>query len=261
MEFKKVVGDRRSTRYYQAWRDVERSKVQTILEAGRLAFRGVNAAFAKAVVVYRDEVSDEQRESLKDPTTTAQLDMAPVWILWFGDLNAVATAMERGTLKQLVDVGALPASHGWSHRYVDSVVFPQVLKPIMDDPTINLVLTAREAFAAVAFSVLTAVDEGLATMLTSMNPAAVKDLVGAPDNWIFLVNQIVGYGAEAIEAGQRPREPFEVDFFEMRADRPYARDEAVVEELRQAGMLQDGGVAEWKRDENRALARMYGLPE
>jgi hypothetical protein len=184
-----------------------------------------------------------------------------VWILWFGDLNAVTTAIERGTLKELVDVGALPPSHGWSHRYVDSVVIPQVLNPIRDDKTINLVLTAREAFAAVAFGVLAAVDEGLGTMLTSMNPAAVTDLVDAPDNWIFLVNQIVGYPAEAIEAGQRPREPFEVDFFEMRADRPYPRDEAVVTHLRQTGMLQDGGVAAWKRDENRALARMYGLPE
>jgi nitroreductase len=261
MDFKQVVGNRRSIRYYQAWRDVERSKIQTILEAGRLAFRGVNASFAKAVVVYRDEVKEEQREALKDPTTTAQLDMAPVWIMWFGDLTAVETACERGTLKELVDVGALPPSHGWSHRYVDSVVIPQVLKPIMDDPTINLVLTAREAFAAVAFSVLAAVDEGLGTMLTSMNPPAAKELVGAPDNWLFLVNQLVGYSAEAIEAGQRPREPFEVDFFEMRADRPYTRDADVVAQLRQAGMIQDSGVAEWKRNENRALARMYGLPE
>lgn len=260
MEFKQVVGNRRSIRYYQAWRDVEREKIQTVLEASRLAFRGVNASYAKAVVVHRDEVTEEQREALKDPTTTAQLDMAPVWILWFGDLNAVSTAVERGTLKELVDVGALPPSHGWSHRYVDSVVIPQVLKPIMDDPTITLILTARESFAAVAFSVLAAVDEGLGTMLTSMNPGAVKELVGAPDNWIFLVNQLVGYSAEALEGGQRPREPFEADFFEMRADRPFARDDAVVAALRAAGMIQDQGQP-WKREENRALARMYGLPE
>lgn len=260
MEFKQVVGNRRSIRFYQAWRPVEREKVQTILEAGRFAFRGVNASYAKAVVVYRDEVTDEQREGLKDPTTTAQLDMAPVWILWFGDLNAVSTALERGTLKELVDVGALPPSHGWSHRYVDSVVRPQVLQPIMDDPTTTLILAARESFATVAFSVLAAVDEGLGTMLTSMNPAAVKELVGAPDNWIFLVNQLVGYSAEALDGGQRPREPFEVDYFEMKADRPFTRDEAVVARLREAGMIQDQGQP-WKREENRALARMYGLPE
>ena len=260
MEFKQVVGTRRSIRYYQAWRPVEREKIQTILEAARLSFRGVNASFAKAVVVYRDEVSPEQRDELKDPTTTAQLDMAPVWINWFGDLNAVASAVERGTLKQLVDVGVLTPSHGWSHRYVDGVVIPQVLKPIMDDPTINLVLTCREAFAAVTHAVLTAVDLGLGTMITSMNPDAVKALVKAPDNWVFLVNQLVGYSAEATEGGQRPREPFEDDFFQMTYGTPFERDQAVVEKLREAGMIQDQGQP-WRHDEIRALARMYGLPD
>jgi nitroreductase len=260
MEFKQVVGTRRSIRYYEAWRPVEREKIQTILEAARLSFRGVNASFAKAVVVHRDEVSPEQREALKDPTTTAQLDMAPVWINWFGDLKAVASAVERGTLKQLVDVGALPASHGWSHRYVDSVVLPQVLKPIMDDPTVNLVLTCREAFAAVTHAVLAAVDLGLGTMTTSMNPDAVKALVKAPDNWVFLVNQLVGYSAETTEGGQRPREPFEDDFFEMIYGTPFERDQAVIEKLREAGMIQDQGQP-WRHEEIRALARMYGLPE
>lgn len=260
MDFKRVVGTRRSIRYYQPWRPVERVKIQTILEAGRLAFRGVNASFAKAVVVYRDDVSEEQRESLKDPTTTAQLDLAPVWINWFGDLNAVESAIERGTLKQLVDFGALPPSHGWSHRYVDNVVIPQVLRPIADDETTNLVLTARESFAAVAFSVLAAVDEGLGSMLTSMNPAAITELVKAPTNWVFLVNQLVGYPAESIEGGQRPREPFEDDYFEGTFGTPFTRDEAVVEQLREAGMIQDSGQP-WRQEELRGLARMYGLPE
>lgn len=260
MEFSQVIGSRRSIRYYQAWRPVEREKIQTILEAARLSFRGVNAAFAKAVVVYRDDVTPEQREELKDPTTTAQLDMAPVWINWFGDLNAVASAVERGTLKQLVDVGALPPSHGWSHRYVDSVVIPQVLRPIMDDATTNLVLTARESFAAVNQAVLTAVDQGLGTMLTSMNPQAISQLVKAPDHWIFLVNQLVGYSAESTEGGQRPREPFEDDFYETTYGQSFTRDEAVVEQLRSTGMIQDQGQP-WRRDEIRNLARMYGLPE
>jgi nitroreductase len=261
MDFKQVVGNRRSIRYYQPWRPVEREKVQTILEAGRLAFRGVNTAFAKAVVVYRDDVSEEQREALKDPTTSAQLDLAPVWINWFGDLNAVKSAIERGTLKQLVDFGALPPSHGWSHRYVDNVVIPQVLRPIADNETINLILTARESFAAVAFAVLAAVDEGLGTMVTSMNPQAIAKLVQAPSNWIFLVNQLVGYSAESTGQRQRPREPFEEDFFEGRYGQPFARDGDTVEKLRKAGMIQDGDQVPWRQEELRGLSRMFGLPE
>ena len=53
MEFKEVIGSRRSIRYYAPWRPVEREKIQTILEAARLASRAVNADWAKAIVVMR----------------------------------------------------------------------------------------------------------------------------------------------------------------------------------------------------------------
>ena len=88
MEFKEVIGSRRSIRYYQPWRPVEREKIQTILESARLASRAVNADWAKAIVVYRDDLAEDDREALKTATTTAQLDLAPVWIFWFADLSS-----------------------------------------------------------------------------------------------------------------------------------------------------------------------------
>ena len=88
MEFKEVVGRRRSIRYYQPYRPVEREKIQIILEAARLSSRAVNADFAPAIVVNRDDLSEEDRESLKTPTTTAQLDLAPTWIFWLIDPTA-----------------------------------------------------------------------------------------------------------------------------------------------------------------------------
>src|SRR5919197_4207854 len=127
MEFKAVVGGRRSIRYYQPWRPVEREKIQTILEAARLSSRAVNGDFAKAIVVQRDQIPPEQRDGLKTPTTQAQLDLAPVWIFWYG--NPEAPKGGPRTLKQLVDVGALGAPLGWSHAYVDEVIYPQVLSP------------------------------------------------------------------------------------------------------------------------------------
>src|SRR5262249_55462133 len=92
-------------------------------------------------------MSEEDRNALKTPTTTAQLDLAPTWIFWYGD----TTAPSRGqtTLKQLVDVGALNPSHGWSHAYVDNVIWTQVLTPIMSDPGTLAVVTAVEAGVAV----------------------------------------------------------------------------------------------------------------
>ena len=105
MEFKQVVGRRRSIRFYQPYRPVEREKVQVVLEAARLSSRAVNADFAPAIVVNRDDLSPEDRESLKTPTTTAQLDLAPVWIFWL--IDPTAPRVGPTSLKQLVDAGAL----------------------------------------------------------------------------------------------------------------------------------------------------------
>ena len=259
MDFKTVVGNRRTTRFYYPWRPVSRETIQVILEAARLASRGVNAAWAKAIVLYRDSVTEADRESLKDPTTSAQLDLAPVWICWFADLNAVDDAIERETLKELVGLHVLPPSHGWSPRYVDSVVVPQVLDPIRTSETINYMLSCREAALAVSQALLAAVDEGLGTALTSMNPSAVQALTKAPGHFSFMCAQLVGYSAESLEGGQRPREPFESSFFEGEFGKPFARDPAVVDRLRREGMIQDQGQP-WRKEEVRGLARMFDLP-
>jgi hypothetical protein len=74
--------------------------------------------------------------------------------------------------------------------------------------------------------------------------------------------QLVGYSAESPEAGgQRPREPFEEDFFEMRYGNPFPRDPAVVKTLEAAGMIQAPAPQPWRKDEVRALSQMFGLPE
>ena len=262
MEFKKVVGTRRSIRFYQPWRPVERAKIQAILEAARLASRGVNAAFAKAIVVYRDKLSAQDRDSLKMPTTTAQLDLAPVWILWYGDLSAIERTNRGQTLKQLIDVGALNPTHGWSYKYVEDVIWAQVLKPLSETPQALAPFVAAETALAICQALLCAVDEGLGTQLTALNNEAAKTLFDVPDEWMPIFTQLVGYPAESPEAGgQRPRGPFEQDFFEMRHGSPFARDPAVVEALRREGMLQEPAPLPWRKQEVRALARMFGLPE
>jgi nitroreductase len=261
MEFKQVIGLRRSIRYYWPWRPVEREKIQTILEAARLSSRAVNADFFKAVVVYRDQLSEEDRNRLKTPTTTAQLDLAPVWIFWYGDLSCVERSHGE-TLKQLVDVGALNPSHGWSYQYVENVIWPQVLKPIAESPQTLTVFVAEESSLAICQALLTAVDEGLGTQLTSFAPEPAKEMLEIPDHWFPIWLQLVGYPAESREAGgQRPREPFEQDFFEMKVGQPFRRDEAVVQRLRDAGMIQDAAPVSWRKDEVRSLSAAFGLPE
>ena len=260
MEFKKVIGSRRSIRYFQPYKTVEREKIQTILEAARIASQAVNSNWAKAIVINRDDMSEEDRNALKTPTTTAQLDLAPTWIFWYGD----TTAPSRGqtTLKQLVDVGALNPSHGWSHAYVDNVVWTQVLTPIMSDPGTLAVVTAVEAGLAICQAMLMAVNLGLGTGINAFNAAKAKEVFGVPDHLIGLWVQLVGYPAESSDGGgQRPREPFESLYFEGRYGRPFERDYEVVERLTADGMLQPAAPQPWRQDEVRALARMFGLPE
>jgi nitroreductase len=260
VEFKEVLGRRRSIRYFQPYRPVEREKLQMVLEAARIASQAVNSNWAKAIVVRRDDMSDEDREALKVPTTTAQLDLAPVWIFWYGD--ASAPSQGKTTLKELVDVGALNPSHGWSHTYVDDVIWTQVLTPLMENQTTLVAVTCVEAGLAICQALLMAVDLGLGTGINSFNTEKAKAVLNPPDHWIPLWVQLVGYPAESPDGGgQRPREPFEKLYFEGRYGTPFERDEAVVQELTEAGMLQPPAPQPWRREEVRALSRMFGLPE
>lgn len=260
MELKEAIGSRRSIRYFQPWRPVEREKVQVILEAARQSSRAVNASWAKAIVVNRDELSPEDREALKTPTTTTQLDLAPTWIFWYADTSVVE--MGHRTLKTLVDVHALTTAQGWSHEYVDNVVFPQVLNPMNENPAVRAAVAACECGLAIANALLAAVDEGLGTGLVSINTLRAKEVLGYPDAWIPQPLQLVGYPAESPNAGgSRPREPFEAMFFEGRYGNGFTPDEMVTERLQKEKLLQAPAPAPWREAEIRGLARMFGLPE
>jgi len=260
VEFKQVIGRRRSIRFYQPYHPVEREKIQVVLEAARLSSRAVNADFVKAVVVERDSLTSEARESLKTPTTTAQLDLAPIWIFWL--IDPTAPKVGQTSLKQLVDVGALTPSHGWSHAYVDNVVWPQVLQPILADPGTAGLVAAVEAGLAINQAMLAAVDEGLGTQLTALNAGNAQRILGLPEHMIPIWIQLLGYSAEDPEAGgQRPRSPFHEIYFEGTYGTPFERDERVVEQLWDQGMLMAEAPHSWRKQELRALSRMFGLPE
>ena len=77
--------------------------------------------------------------------------------------------------------------------------------------------------------------------------------------WVLLV----GYPAESWDAGgQRPRPPFEGQYFEGEYGVPFERDEAVVDKMKEANMIQRQAepndperIAEIKK-----LAERFGLP-
>ncbi len=109
---------------------------------------------------------------------------------------------------------------------------------------------------------LAAVDEGLGVCLSAFMPGPVKSVIKPPDHWVPLWVLLVGYPAEGWEAGgQRPRPPMEEIYFEGEYGKPFKEDPKVTEHLQETGMVQPPAPLPWRREEIKALARMFGLPE
>jgi nitroreductase len=109
MEFKEVVGVRRSIRHYLPDKPVEMEKIQIILEAARLASCASNLNVLRAVVVERDKAPKRLIDSIAD-FNRVHIHQAPILICWYVDMQAWKDRSER--MKELIDVGALKPTHG-----------------------------------------------------------------------------------------------------------------------------------------------------
>lgn len=264
MEFRRVVGSMRQVRFFEAERAVEREKIQVVLQAARIASRAVNVPWAKAIVVYRDQLTADERDALKTPFATVEFDLAPVYMLWYHDMDARRTAIEGSRYPAvasgaLQDIGAIGPAHGWSHRYVQEVILPEVLTPGLESGPQRG--GNADASLAMQQACLAAVDEGLGTCLLPFNEQAAREILGAPDAWEGIMALLLGYSVESPEAGgQPPRPAWESMFFDGSLERPFRRDPEVTAELERDGMIQDPGPFEWRRAEVRALSRGFRLP-
>lgn len=260
MEFKQVIGQRRSIRYFEPDRPVEDDKIQVMLEAANRASRSINADYIKAIVVLRDELEPSVLEQLKTPTTQVSTDLAPCYIFFYGDMNYGHRAQE--SLKELVEVGALNPSHGWSDAYVDEVVYTQVLTPILSNPELAGWMCTVECGLAINQAMLAGVDEGLGVCLHAFNVALAKEILKVPDSWIPMWMLLVGYPAESPDAGgQRPRRPLSEHFFRGTYGNPWQEIPEVTERLHREGMLQAPAPLPNRKQEIRELSRRFGLPE
>lgn len=260
MELKETLGARRSIRYFDPDRPVERAKIQKILEAMRIASCAVNAHWLRGVVVDRADIPEQTMEALKLPVAGVVQELAPVHIYCYLDAGIV-TKVQGKRLKELVDVGALNPSHGWSHAFVDDFVYPQILEPMTKGPGYP-VAAAFDCGGAATQGLLVAVEEGLGCCWTAFNAEPAKELLEIPDDWIPLYVLNLGYPLESSDAGgQRPRPPFEELYFDGVVGRPFPRDPEVVAELEQARMFQPAAPLPGRKEEVRKLSRQLGLPE
>lgn len=257
MRFEQVIGNRRSTRYFDPDRPVEREKVQKILEAMRLASCAMNAHWLRAVVVYRDDLDPKDFEKLKVPVSGVLMDLAPVHIYCFADPSVVLK--DKGDrVRQLMDIGACNPSHGWTYAFLDEFVWPQILKPLAENPTYPASMAFDNGSAATQ-GLLMAINLGLGACWSVMAAEPAREILGVPAHWLPHYVMNVGYSLES--PGQRPRPPFESLYFEGHVSTPFRRDPAVVEELERDGMLQEPDPKPGRKDEIRSLCRKLGLRE
>ena len=262
MDYFRVLGSRRSVRYFDPDRPVERDKIEAIGHATRLASRAMNVPWGKGVVVYREALSEEERNGLKTPFAEVEFDLAPVYLLWYSDLAAREDALQ-GVHYPTVPSGALQdvavygPPHGWSQRYVERVVVPQVLMPGLGN---RIRGGNADTGMALMQGYLAAVDEGLGACLVPFDEAGARRVVDVPEDFEPAAALLIGYPAESPEAGgQRPHGAWEECFFDADTNTPFPRDSKVTAKLEEAGLLQTAAPLAWRDDEVRALSRGLGL--
>lgn len=263
MEFKQAVGNRRTIRYFKSWQPVEAAKIQAILEAGRLQSQHGNAKLIrKAVVIERGKTPEDVRNALIEAMyNQPQVQQAPVYIVWAIDMSGWSSL--RDALRELIDVRALNSTHGWSREFIETAVIPNPdFNVTAGDNVFAQWISAFECGLAVGSALLAAVDEGLGTALVTGRRAQIRQILGMPESVTPTQVQLVGYPAESPNAGgQRPSPAFEELYFSGKWGVPLKSDPAVTAQLKAVGMLQDQAPLPWRRDEIRALAQLFGLPE
>lgn len=250
-----AIGLRRSIRWYEPNKPVERWKIQAMLEASRLAPTAGNYNGQRAIVCYRDEDPDIWEYISDWSQITTQ--MAPVLMFWCYDLAAYDTQGQQ--LHDLMRTGALDKAHGWEYDRVRRL-FP--LPALLPDAILHR-LAAIDLGNALQNAIITATALGLGTCLNGASGGArrnVKKYFDLPDSYVFCWLLTVGYPAEGIEGGgSRGRPPFETMFFERKVGKPFRRDEKVVELLKELKLIQRPGPLPGRLEEINRLTKRFGL--
>lgn len=259
MELKEVIGLRRTIRFYNPCRPVEREKVQKMLEAARLCSFWGNVQALRAIVCFKGSTPAEKFEAMIAPLGTQQIKYAPVVILWYWVEDAIydreknyLTQGER--LHELVAARVMGLDEADEHKRLDDVLIPYFRANA--EGMLKSGLTEMDCGQGIAQATLVAYDEGLGTCCIGTGAAdgpreqRMRKAFNLPETAHPLILMTVGYPLECREAGgQRPKRPFEEIFYVDEHGKPFTRDPKVVEDLKEAGMLQDPAPLEWRQRE------------
>jgi nitroreductase len=253
-----TIGDRRSIRYYDPEKKVEDWKIQTILQAGRLASCQGNINATEAIVVQKEtcEIWDEIEECVSGFNVQI-INQCSHIIFWLTNLNAWYGRANDG-LSTLALSGALTKYHGWNYDFTMTQTVPR----LMSFPTERTEILLRfESGMAVGQAVLCTQSLGLGGILLAFGrkPGGVEKAFGLPPNMKFTWAHAIGYPLEDPKAGgQRVRLKFEKLFHKDSFGNPYMPDPEVDAVLAEAGMIQEQAPLPGRIEEIDALAAQFG---
>ncbi|MGH7902103.1 MAG: nitroreductase family protein [Thermodesulfobacteriota bacterium] len=256
-DFFEVIGARRSIRYFKP-KPVEPEKLETILQAARIASHMGNANAVQAIV-FSDQESKEKLKPLVSAFNVAIIDMAPVIIIWFIERDAWYKEIA-DHLADLYKVGAVNPSHGWSLEFIENAARPRLTS--FPTEAVDFMLSC-ESGMAMAQAQLTAVALGLGvTSFAGIGPK-ISEIFGLPDHCRFVWGMAIGYPAEdPLTGGQRERKPFDKIYSKDKYGNPLHSDPKVVEMLQQLNMIQgQTSLSSDRLKDINTVSREAGLPE
>ena len=252
-----AIGDRRSIRYYDPERTVEDWKIQTMLQAGRLASCQGNINATEAIVVTKDSTDlwDEIEECVSGFNVQI-INQSSHLIFWLTNLNAWYGRANDG-LSTLALSGALTKYHGWNYEFTMTQTVPR----LMSFPTERTEMLLRfETGQAVAQSMLAGVSLGVGSILIAFGrkPGGIEKAFGLPPHYKLTWGHAVGYPLEDEKAGgQRVRLKFEKLFSKDAPGNPWPMVDGLEGALREKGMIQEQAPVAGRMEEIEALASKF----
>ena len=255
--FLQTVGDRRSIRYYDPDRKVEDWKIQTILQAARLASCQGNINATEAIVVDRED-SDlwDEIEECVSGFNVQIINQSSHLIFWLTNLNAWYGRANDG-LSSLSLSGALTKYHGWNYEFTMTQTVPRLMS-FPTERTENLLRFETGQAAGAASLAAASLDLGSIFIAFGRKPGGVEKAFGLTPNLRFTWAHAIGYPLEDSKAGgQRPRMKFNKLFHKGAYGTPYEPDAGVDDALRGKGMHQEQAPTSGRIEELDALAAKF----
>lgn len=253
-----ALGSRRSIRYFDDSRDVERWKIESMLHAARFASCQGNINATEAIVVRRDECAlwDELEECVSGFNVQI-INQASHLILWLTNINAWYGRAVDG-ISSLSLAGAATKYHGWNYEFSMTQTIPRLMS---FPPARTEMLLRFETGQAVANAMASGVGLGVGNILIAFGrkPGGVEKAFGLPPNYKFTWGHAVGYPLEDPTAGgQRPRLKFETLFHDNALGTPYVCQPSTEALLREKGLIQEQAPLPGRFEEMARIAEMHG---